>query len=104
MVGRVPLTRVVFLHIADVPVKRAVPKDDKHDRAVVFQGDDVRRVANNSVLLLGLRRRLSPGLGGNVEHPQLAGHVPRRIYLSTIHVYIILKEVRFKMSPNKFGI
>lgn len=97
MVGRAPLTQVVFLDIADVPIKRAVPKDDKHDGAVVLQGDDVRRVANNSVLLLGFRCHLSPGLGGNVEHPQLAGHIPRRIYFSTIHVYIILKQIRFKM-------
>lgn len=97
MAGRAPLTQVVFLNVADVPVQRAVPEDDEHDGVVVLQGDDVRRVADNSVLLLGFRHRLRPGLVGNVEHPELAGHVPRRIDFSTIHVDVILKEVRFKM-------
>lgn len=99
MAGRAPLTQVVFLDVADVPVQGAVPEDDEHDGGVVLQGDDVRRVANNCVLLLGFRRHLRPGLVGNVEHPQLAGHVPRRIDFSTIHVDIILKEGRFKMRP-----
>jgi len=100
MIGWAPLTQVVLLDIADISIKRAVPKDDEHDRAVVLQRDDVCRVANDGVLLLGFRRRLSPGLGGNVEYPQLAAHVPRRIYFSTIHVYIILKEVRFQIRPT----
>lgn len=94
--GRRPctLTQVVLLDVADVAVEGAVAEEDEHDGAVVPEGDDVGRVPHHGVLLLGLRGQRRPALPRDVEHPQLAAHVPRGIDLTAVHVDVILKQVR----------
>lgn len=51
------------------------------------------RVSHHSVLVLGdLGAEEDPGLVLDVEDPQLAGHVSRRVDLSPVHVDLPLGE------------
>lgn len=83
-------TQVIFLYIADISIERAMTKDDQHDHSASFQCDDVCRVPNHCILLLGFRGQQYPWLVMNMEHSQLIGHIPCWINFSPIHVNFIL--------------
>lgn len=83
------LTQVVLLHLADVAVQGTVSKQHQHGGAgtLLDRRHDMGRVAHHSVLVLhDLGAEEDPGLVLDVEDPQLAGHVSRRVDLSPVHV------------------
>lgn len=89
------LTQVVLLHLADVAVQRTVSKQHQHGGAgtLLDRRHDMGRVSHHSVLVLGdLGAEEDPGLVLDVEDPQLAGHVSRRVDLSPVHVDLPLGE------------
>lgn len=67
-------------------------KEHQHDGGVALLqgGDHVGRMSHRGVLLLDARVQENPGLVLDVEHPQLAGHVPRGIHLTAVHVHFAL--------------
>lgn len=83
------LTQVVLLHLADVAVQRTVSKQHQHGgTGTLLDGrHHMGRVSHHSVLVLrDLGAEEDPGLVLDVEDPQLAGHVSRRVDLSPVHV------------------
>ena len=94
LTSRPQLTEVVLLDLADVTVQRTVSEQNQHDGVapLLAGGHDVGGVSHHSILLLGPGGQEDPGLVLDVENPELAGHVPRGVDLSSVHEDLPLEQ------------
>lgn len=90
--------------MADVTIHRTVSEQNQHDVTAPFLGGghDMGRVSNHSVLLFGLRIKQDPGLVLDVKDPELAGHIPCGVNLSSIHVDFSLEKRKQKEEKRKY--